>query len=987
MTFIASLRLAFARTTGFLTVPVTTLLVTVYIAVTISTLVTDQIDPVPSPSTLHSRYGGLNVTEAYEDLHVIAARPHPYHSHANDVVRAYLLQRVRDIRSQSSHFIIDDDVTSNGTWANAASSIGTYFEGNNILVKVPGTDTTIPPLPAVLFSAHFDCVSTASGATDDGMGIVTLLQLIKYFACTSTSPNRPFQHQQRTLGSKTRPIPSLSTCMDRPLSTLKVPLAAGGLYYSVGTDIGALRSWKTVETPHANVISSEAFNLGLIRSATDYAVYTSAFAVPKPLDSTKFAPMRGLDFSFYRSRSKYHTKFDAIPYTEGGDKAVWAMMQPAWAAGVALANDDNESPSEERAVYFELFNVILILFPLTYLLTFNITSLVVGPIALILVAISESALARSRAAKRQQATFSPSIVRVPELEIESSASQILSPSTTVVNESSAQHEDIQVGESENRKNTRVSHTIWKHGRFWIALVLTIGAQVGLVAGFVNLNAFVAYGNLTAPLLSSFTLAILVPSFVLSPPHFATAKVKILSRAPTTTNCSCLDIFPHIAFAQLRGISYMPVVSASQRRLNWSLIQVPDDEVQPTDDDDETEANERTPLVGRKPLRALDPRSAHIRSFSSDHRFPYRYVSHSLIEPNIIAALPAIPFIGLAWIPWSGVWAVSAQGFKGGLFPFSEDAPLKVFFQQKVELSHSSSSSSNANAKVVTTLTGAAPFLQDMILPLIPSYLDSVAHGREVNCSSMNVDQRQSGLVKCSWETYNSGVVSNSVEGLSTIPVASTFDLQPALTERNHSSWNWTSTTNPWLQAYAKPMTFNGTTLRDGARFFITGNNSRACRVYFDHPVEKFRVRTVDAMTDLVEGAEEDGSDVGWDAQRGFKSDSYDIVRLWSREWGKSFIVDVQWSKSSSSSSSSAVNTPTNQTRSKSGRIACEWVEYESGMVGMGLSTSPVPSPSGKRLLSGGQIPAFEEVLAYIPKWAAVTKLTDGLVEVEERFGL
>ncbi|KAE9391986.1 hypothetical protein BT96DRAFT_289372 [Gymnopus androsaceus JB14] len=53
------------------------------------------------------------------------------------------------------------------------------------------------------------------------------------------------------------------------------------------------------------------------------------------------------------------------------------MMQPAWAAGVALANDDNGSPSEERAVYFELFNVILILFPLTYLLTLNITSLVV----------------------------------------------------------------------------------------------------------------------------------------------------------------------------------------------------------------------------------------------------------------------------------------------------------------------------------------------------------------------------------------------------------------------------------------------------------------------------------------------------------------------------------------------------------------------------------------------------------------------------------
>ncbi|KAE9404735.1 hypothetical protein BT96DRAFT_916621 [Gymnopus androsaceus JB14] len=51
MAFVGSLRLAFARTTGFLTVPVTTLLVIVYIAVAMSTLITDQIAPVPSPST------------------------------------------------------------------------------------------------------------------------------------------------------------------------------------------------------------------------------------------------------------------------------------------------------------------------------------------------------------------------------------------------------------------------------------------------------------------------------------------------------------------------------------------------------------------------------------------------------------------------------------------------------------------------------------------------------------------------------------------------------------------------------------------------------------------------------------------------------------------------------------------------------------------------------------------------------------------------
>lgn len=67
----------------------------------------------------------------------------------------------------------------------------------NVLVAINGTSAN---LDGVLFSAHFDSVSTAGGertgsrpilalrscvilgATDDGMGVATLLQLAQYFA-------------------------------------------------------------------------------------------------------------------------------------------------------------------------------------------------------------------------------------------------------------------------------------------------------------------------------------------------------------------------------------------------------------------------------------------------------------------------------------------------------------------------------------------------------------------------------------------------------------------------------------------------------------------------------------------------------------------------------------------------------------------------------------------------------------------------------------
>ena len=47
----------------------------------------------------------------------------------------------------------------------------TYFEGLNVLVRIPGTSSTVSG--AILLSSHFDGVSTAPGATVDS----TQLQL------------------------------------------------------------------------------------------------------------------------------------------------------------------------------------------------------------------------------------------------------------------------------------------------------------------------------------------------------------------------------------------------------------------------------------------------------------------------------------------------------------------------------------------------------------------------------------------------------------------------------------------------------------------------------------------------------------------------------------------------------------------------------------------------------------------------------------------
>jgi acetylornithine deacetylase/succinyl-diaminopimelate desuccinylase-like protein len=120
----------------------------------------------------------------------IAARPHPYNSHANDHVRSFILSRLRQLAAGYPHVHVADDRVSNVSWAiesaQANSSFGVYFEGTNILVKVDGTHPDYQVRGGVLFSAHYDSVSTAPGVTDDGMGVATLLDLVKYLAV-----NRP----------------------------------------------------------------------------------------------------------------------------------------------------------------------------------------------------------------------------------------------------------------------------------------------------------------------------------------------------------------------------------------------------------------------------------------------------------------------------------------------------------------------------------------------------------------------------------------------------------------------------------------------------------------------------------------------------------------------------------------------------------------------------------------------------------------------------
>ena len=260
------------------------------------------------------------------------------------------------------------------------------------------------------------------------------------------------------------------------------------------------------------------------------------------------------------------------------------------------------------------------------------------------------------------------------------------------------------------------------------------------------------------------------------------------------------------------------------------------------------------------------------------------------------------------------------------FPFSSATPLRVFFQQRVEidlgldiLRSNGSSAASDSPKMTTSLTGHPLYLPNS------GILSSLPSAQSVNC---DLPRTRSGLMRCEWD--------------------SGFGMRPE--PGNWNGWNNHDNTTEYFDASVSR------TGPSSARLTVKGRNTRSCRVYFDNqPILEYVVRSSDGV------GERKGMQYGYEVgKRGVKA-----LILWSRTWDREFVVDVKWGDDSTSTSGSL-----------QGQIGCEWAEYESAGIDHG---------SGGRV--SGKIPAFEEVLRFLPEWVVSSKQDDGLVEVLAPFSV
>ena len=257
------------------------------------------------------------------------------------------------------------------------------------------------------------------------------------------------------------------------------------------------------------------------------------------------------------------------------------------------------------------------------------------------------------------------------------------------------------------------------------------------------------------------------------------------------------------------------------------------------------------------------------------------------------------------------------------FPFSSQNRLKLYFQQQVDLE-------TGNNTVV--LNGMPPYVKQAVADL-PS-----AHATGYSCVKTGPGARQS----CSW----AGTAPNVIDPLSDVPPESQYRDWLTLDIKTSSdpSWNGTRTAFPRLydrkelsrlQApFSRSRSKSNTTIR----FSLSGLNTRACKLVFDHRISDFTVHgssLPDPRFPIV-------------PQRGSNE-----IRLWSRTWNRTWVVDVVRPTSISGNTT------------LSGKAVCLWSDDNQL----------------------GAIPALDEVRHYGPDWMAVTKAADGLVEGYKRFAV
>ncbi|KFY17508.1 hypothetical protein V491_04979 [Pseudogymnoascus sp. VKM F-3775] len=279
-----------------------------------------------------------------------------------------------------------------------------YFEGTNIIVYIRGTEDeegewwksnlhlrNTHGQGGILVNAHYDSVSTGFGATDDGVGVVTILQLIRYFTSTGRQPKKGIvalfnNGEEDFLNGARAYTQHPMSLFTHTFLNLEGAGAGGRAVLFRSTDTEVTRAYAKSSHPFGSVVGGDGFKLGMIRSQTDYVVFEDILG------------LRGLDVSFWTPRARYHTNQDDRRHTSRD--SIWHMLSASVSTVEALSSDTSGTFNSARGdnawgkvkngkgsdgVWFDLFGSGFAVFDLRTLFAWSLTFLIACPLAIVLI--------------------------------------------------------------------------------------------------------------------------------------------------------------------------------------------------------------------------------------------------------------------------------------------------------------------------------------------------------------------------------------------------------------------------------------------------------------------------------------------------------------------------------------------------------------------------------------------------------------------------
>ena len=317
-----------------LEIVLTSILILALIALPLSRLVPPKVVPASVAITEFS------AAMALPHLKVIAHEPHPDGSLPDARVRDYLVEQ---LKLQG----LEPQVQRTGIASLMDIFPGPYGAGTveNVVARLRGTNST----GVLLLTAHYDSVSTAPGATDDGSGVVTLLETLR--ALRSGEPLRNDVIFLFTEGEELGMVGAQGFVDEHPWAkevTVVWSVDSGGscgpanLYFPNGWMLQEFA--RSVPNPIAGSIGDELARLG--PAGGD--------------DSMAFDPKRVAisGASYGGCRYRYHTATDSVENTDL--RSIQHLGMYTLAAARDLGNVDFvHLPANRESVFFVFLGKII----------------------------------------------------------------------------------------------------------------------------------------------------------------------------------------------------------------------------------------------------------------------------------------------------------------------------------------------------------------------------------------------------------------------------------------------------------------------------------------------------------------------------------------------------------------------------------------------------------------------------------------------------